>query len=52
MLTRLYVDNFRCFVDFEYRFDGNKQLIMGRNGSGKTAFVNNFLSCSAISQQY
>lgn len=37
MLTRLYVDNFRCFIDFECRFDGNKQLIMGRNGSGKTS---------------
>jgi predicted ATPase len=37
MLTRLYVDNFRCFVNFECRFDGNKQLILGRNGSGKTS---------------
>ena len=35
MLTRLYVDNFRCLVNFECRF-GAKQLILGPNGSGKT----------------
>jgi len=36
MLTRLYIDNYRCFVNFEYRPE-RKQLIFGRNGSGKSS---------------
>jgi len=36
MLERLYVDNYRCFVNFECRL-GAKQLILGPNGAGKTA---------------
>ena len=35
MLTRLYVDNFRCLVNFACEF-GAKQLIVGRNGVGKS----------------
>ena len=35
MLERLYVDNFRCFVNFECRF-ASKQLVLGPNGGGKT----------------
>jgi predicted ATPase len=35
MLERLYVDNFKCLVNFECRF-GRSQLILGPNGSGKT----------------
>jgi energy-coupling factor transporter ATP-binding protein EcfA2 len=35
MLERLYVDNFRCLVNFECRF-GAKHLILGPNGGGKT----------------
>jgi len=38
MLTRVYLDNYRCFVNFEYR-PGGKQLIFGRNGSGKSSFL-------------
>jgi predicted ATPase len=38
MLTRLYIDNFRCLVNFEYR-PARKQLIVGRNGSGKTTVL-------------
>lgn len=38
MLTRLYIDNFRCFEKFEWR-PGRKQLIMGRNGTGKTSLM-------------
>ncbi len=38
MLTRLYIDNFRCFVNFEHR-PARKELILGRNGSGKTSFL-------------
>jgi predicted ATPase len=38
MLTRLYIDNFRCFEKFEWR-PGRKQLIIGRNGTGKTSLM-------------
>jgi len=38
MLTRLYIDNFRCFEEFEYR-PGQKQLIVGPNGTGKSSFM-------------
>ena len=38
MLTRLYIDNFRCFVNFEYR-PARRQLIIGRNGSGKSSLI-------------
>src|SRR5580658_7019862 len=39
MLTRLYIDNFRCFERFEWKDIGRKQLILGRNGTGKTSLV-------------
>src|SRR5216684_2982402 len=39
MLERLYVDNYRCMVNFECRF-GSKQLILGPNGGGKTTLFN------------
>ncbi len=35
MLTRLYVNNFRCLVNFECHF-GAKQLLLGPNGAGKS----------------
>jgi predicted ATPase len=35
MVTRVYIDNFRCFVNFEYRPE-RKQLLLGANGSGKS----------------
>ena len=38
MLTRLYIDNFRCFVDFEFK-PGRRNLILGRNGTGKTSLL-------------
>jgi predicted ATPase len=38
MLTRVYIDNFRCFVNFEYR-PARKQLIFGRNGAGKSSLL-------------
>jgi predicted ATPase len=36
MLTRVYIDNFRCFVGFEYTPE-RKQLLLGANGSGKSS---------------
>ena len=35
MLTRLYVTNYRCLVNFEFKPNA-KQLVIGRNGTGKT----------------
>ncbi len=42
MLTRLYIDNFRCFVNFEYR-PARKQLILGSNGTGKSSLLDALL---------
>ena len=38
MLTRLYIDYFRCFVNFEFK-PGRRQLIFGANGSGKSSLM-------------
>jgi AAA15 family ATPase/GTPase len=38
MLTRAYIDNFRSFVNFEYR-PATKQLLLGPNGSGKSSLL-------------
>ena len=38
MLKRLYTDNFRCFENFEVRFDGSN-VLLGRNGTGKTSLL-------------
>ena len=35
MLTRIYVDNFRCLVNFEC-YLGAQQLILGGSGAGKS----------------
>ena len=42
MLTRLYIDNYRAFVNFEYK-PGPKQLILGANGSGKSSLLDALL---------
>ncbi len=39
MLTRLYIDNFRCFEKFEWKAVERKQLILGRNGTGKSSLM-------------
>jgi ABC-type molybdenum transport system ATPase subunit/photorepair protein PhrA len=39
MLTRIYIDNHRCFVNFDLRLK-SKQLILGLNGTGKSALLN------------
>lgn len=38
MIKRLYVDNYKCFVNFEVRLDPIT-LLLGRNGAGKTAIL-------------
>lgn len=47
MLSRIYIDNFRCFVNFEYR-PGKKQLLIGANGSGKSSLVDAILSVKSF----
>lgn len=42
MLTRIYIDNFRCFANFEWRL-GRRQLIMGANGAGKSSLLDAIL---------
>ena len=36
MLKRIYIDNFRCLVDFELELD-EVNLFVGLNGSGKSS---------------
>jgi len=38
MLARLYTTNYRCLVNFEFK-PSTKQLIIGRNGTGKTTVL-------------
>jgi predicted ATPase len=38
MLARLYATNYRCLVNFEFH-PTSKQLIIGRNGAGKTTVL-------------
>ncbi|HEV2988883.1 MAG TPA: AAA family ATPase, partial [Candidatus Angelobacter sp.] len=38
MLTRIYIDNFRSFVNFECRPE-RKQLLLGANGTGKSSLL-------------
>lgn len=36
MINRIFVDNYRCFVDFEWK-PGSLNLLLGDNGTGKTS---------------
>lgn len=38
MIERVYIDNFRCFSNFELRLD-RVNLLLGLNGSGKSSLV-------------
>jgi predicted ATPase len=38
MLERLDIDNFRCFSNFAFK-PGRRNLILGRNGSGKSSLI-------------
>jgi AAA15 family ATPase/GTPase len=42
MLTRLYIDNFKCFVNIDYR-PARTQLILGANDSGKSTLIDALL---------
>ena len=38
MLTRVYIDNYKCFVNFTLK-PSAKQLVLGINGAGKSALL-------------
>lgn len=38
MLKRIYIDNYRCFVNFEFR-PAKMSLLLGDNGSGKSTLL-------------
>ena len=38
MINRIYIDNYRCFTNFEWKPD-SRVLIAGRNGSGKSSLL-------------
>jgi len=42
MLKRIYIHNFRCFLNFEYKPE-RKQLLLGPNGSGKSSLLDTIL---------
>lgn len=47
MLTSVYIDNFACFVNFEFQ-PARKQLLYGANGSGKTKFCHALMSVKRL----
>ncbi|MYI02936.1 MAG: AAA family ATPase, partial [Gammaproteobacteria bacterium] len=38
MIKRLYVDNYKCFVNFDLHLQ-SLTLLLGRNGAGKTSVL-------------
>ncbi len=42
MISRLYIDNFKCFDNFEHR-PARRELMLGGNGCGKTSFLETLL---------
>lgn len=55
MLNHLYIDNFRCFVNFEWK-PGRLSLLLGDNGNGKSSVfevvegLRDFLTSSTMTQ--
>jgi AAA15 family ATPase/GTPase len=47
MLKRVYIDNYRCFVNFELSL-GQEQLILGLNGSGKSTLLDALRAVKAL----
>jgi AAA15 family ATPase/GTPase len=51
MLKRIYIDNFRCFVNFEYKPE-QMQLLLGANGSGKSSLLDAIRLVKALLKGY
>src|SRR5579863_3250108 len=47
MLKRIYIDNFRCFVNFELSLS-RQQLILGLNGTGKSTLLDALRAVKAL----
>ena len=47
MIKRLYVDNYKCFVNFEVGLDP-LTLLLGRNGAGKSAILDIVFAMQAL----
>ncbi len=47
MLRRVYIDNFRCFVNFELAL-AQQQLILGLNGAGKSTLLDALRAVKAL----
>jgi predicted ATPase len=47
MLKRVYIHNFRCFVNFELSL-GQQQLILGLNGAGKSTLSDALRAVKAL----
>ena len=47
MLKRVYIDNFRCFVNFELPLT-QEQLILGSNGTGKSTLLDALRAVKAL----
>ena len=47
MITRLYVDNFRCLINFELKLD-ETNIFLGPNGAGKTSVLDALRRIQAV----
>ncbi len=47
MITRLYIDNYKCFSNFTYE-PQNLDLLIGKNGSGKTSIFDVLLDLKRV----
>ncbi|NET56000.1 MAG: AAA family ATPase [Symploca sp. SIO2E6] len=48
MLKRIYIDNFKCLVNFEIKFEDNISLFLGANGSGKSTVYTALLRLKSL----
>lgn len=52
-ITRLYIHNFSCFSNFEFSFGGSSPtLVIGKNGTGKTSFLDALLVFQGIARAW
>src|ERR1700722_2291271 len=51
MLTRLEIKNYRCFDHLSLRDFGRINILVGRSGSGKSAFLEAIFLASGVSPE-
>ena len=47
MITRIYIDNYKCLQNFEYK-PKQFELIVGANGTGKSTVFEVLKSCGSL----